>query len=928
MILNIQTKMIRFFYLILAVFLWSCQLPEEEISFNRDVRPILNKSCLRCHGGVKANGGFSMLFEEDAFGKTKSGLTAIIPGDHKNSELYKRLVHESPEMRMPFEAEPLSQDKIDILANWIDQGAKWEKHWAYIPPKDDIEPPEVDNNEWVRNPIDQFVYAKMVENDLSPSTEADKVTLLRRLYLDLIGLPPTADEVSVFVNDKSVDAYEQLVDRLLATQHFGERWATMWLDLARYADSKGYEKDTNREIWKFRDWVIKAFNEDMPYDQFTVEQLAGDLLPEPSQEQLIATAFHRNTMANDEGGTDNEEFRVASVIDRVSTTYEVWQGTTLACVQCHSHPYDPFRHKEFYESMAFFNNSEDKDIYFEQPKLYTYSEENEEKVREIMSFLTEQLLPKDKTMPQGRFLNDQKDALLQHLGYRVVEAETYDESSSFIELTVGLKALEQIQDSSWVRYNEVDLTDIVHMGFLASTEFDYGGDISVHIDSLNGEKIGTTRITKTRKTKLVKGSNGFEEFKTKIRPVKGTHDLYLRYYVGDTYAGSLFKVDKLVYYEESPRMAGYGQRFKQELKSLASIPTTTTPIIQELAGKKARKTFLFERGSWLNPGEGVKSGIPDIYAVNQSDEPTNRLEFARWLVSKDNPLSARVVVNRFWEQIFGFGLVETMEEFGSQGEKPSHPELLDWLAVRLMNKHDWHIKPLLRELVFSSTYRQSATVDSVKLEKDPRNKWLSRGTRTRLSAEQIRDQILTVSGLLVRDVGGPSVSNADVNGGWRGIPEWAIQGESGLNRRSLYTLWKRVTPPMGMITFDSPDRSVCSSRRIRTNTPLQALNLLNDETFFSASVALAEKMLKADESVDNQLKYGYQQVMGHEIEDQKLNLLRQLYNEAYEHYKEKKESTDFPDFQITGSGYDKHKLAALALVSNALLNLDEFIVKG
>ncbi len=442
----------RIFYLIVIVVLASCQnQPVEEVSFNKDVRPILNEKCLSCHGGVKANGGFSMLFEEEAFGKTQSGNTAIVPGNHKKSELYKRIVNSDPELRMPFEEAPLSQEEIDILAKWIDQGAKWEKHWAYIPPNNKIEPPEIKNLQWGQNAIDQFVYAKLLEKELEPAMEADKATLVRRLYLDLIGLPPTFEESQEFLQDKSENAYEKLADRLLESEHFGERWAMMWMDLARYADSKGYEKDTNREIWKYRDWLINAFNQDMPFDQFSIEQLAGDLLPEPSQQQLIATAFHRNTLANDEGGTNNEEFRVASVIERVGTTYEVWQGTTMSCVQCHSHPYDPFRHQEFYQSMAFFNNSEDKDAYFELPKLFTYSEENKEKVLELISNIKSQLVPEDQLLKQSRFLYDQKQDLLNHLGYLVIEAETYDESSSFIELVKGLKAIDQVQDNSWIR---------------------------------------------------------------------------------------------------------------------------------------------------------------------------------------------------------------------------------------------------------------------------------------------------------------------------------------------------------------------------------------------------------------------------------------------------------------------------------------------
>ena len=912
-------KFNRSFCLLLILCLAACQQSNDQISFNRDVRPFLNKNCLRCHGGVKANGQFSLLFEEDAFSKTKSGKPAIIKGDHENSELYRRLVHESPEMRMPFEAAQLAQEEIDILAKWIDQGAKWEKHWAYIPPKEDIEPPALDA-EWGANEIDQFVYAKMLEKELYPAPTAEKAVLLRRLYLDLTGLPPTIAEAKEFLDDTSENAYEKLVDKLLASSHFGERWATMWMDLARYADSKGYEKDTNREIWKFRDWVITAFNEDMPFNQFTIEQLAGDLLEQPTEQQLIATAFHRNTLANDEGGTNDEEFRVASVIERVATTYEVWQGTTMACVQCHSHPYDPFRHKEFYESMAFLNNAEDDDSYFELPKLFTYSDTDAKKAKEIISYINNELHPKDKDVPDARFLYDQKDSLLLHLGYRVVEAETYDESSSLIELAKGLKLIDQVQDGSWLRYDEVDLTEILQMGFLASTRLDYGGNISIYIDSLKGQKIGEVKITKSPKE--------LKEFKINVKAIDGKHDLYLRFSVGDTYIQHLFSIDKIIYYEKQRPMDTYDKEFRQKLKELANIPANSTPIMRELTGKYARQTFLFERGSWLTPSEEVQSGIPDIYGIDKANEPQNRLEFAQWLVGKENPLSARVVVNRFWEQIFGFGLVETMEEFGSQGELPSHPELLDWLAVRLVKKHNWQIKPLLREMVLSATYRQSSEADSIKLEKDPSNKWLSRGFRTRLSAEQIRDQALSVSGLLMRKVGGPSVSPKGNNGGWRGIPEWVVQGDSARYRRSLYTLFKRVTPPMGMIVFDSPDRSVCSSRRIRTNTPLQALNLLNDDTFFEAAQSLAKRMLQSDNQLQNQLKFGYQLAMNQEISAEKLDLLRSLYNDAIAYYKEKEAGELIVNTSLKEQSNDNYKLAAMTMVSNALLNLDEFIVKG
>ena len=900
------------------------------ISFNRDVRPILNDKCLSCHGGVKANGGFSLLFEEEAFSETESGKKAIVRGNHKKSELFKRLVHEDPEQRMPLEKDPLSAEEIEIIKNWIDQGAKWEKHWAYIPPNKDISPPEVDDQNWSKNAIDQFVFKKMAEQGFTPAEETDKHTLIRRVTLDLTGLPPTMEEVQNFVSDTSPKAYENLVDGLLASPHFGERWATMWLDLARYADSKGYEKDSNREIWKYRDWVINAFNNDMPFNQFSIEQLAGDLVPEPTEEQLIATAFHRNTLANDEGGTDNEQFRTESVLERVGTTFEVWQGTTMACVQCHSHPYDPFRHEEFYQSMAFFNNAVDNDSYFEQPKLFTYSEANTVNVEEIIEYINEALLPEDKYDSASPYLHTQKEDLLTHLGHRLVEAETFDDDGPLIELEITLNLLMQIQDSSWVKYEEVDLKNIEKIGFLVSSSKDYAGEISVRLDSLGGKEIGRVKITNTEKSKEIVYGKKVAEFIAAIEPVDEMHDLFLQFYKGEAYVQDLFNLDKLIYYEKEPIKDKYNGEFNKKVLELAKIPTTSTPIIQELQGEKARKTFVFDRGSWLSPSKEVNRGIPDIYNIAKAEEPANRLEFAQWLVSEKNPLASRVAVNRIWEQLFGFGLVESMEEFGSQGEKPSHPALLDWMSVRFSKEYAWKMKPFLKELVSSATYRQSSNVSTEKIAQDPNNKWLARMGRTRLTGEQIRDQTLTVSGLLNKKIGGPSVRTVDVDTtrGWHYDPDYIVKGDSAKYRRSLYTLWKRVTPPQNLIAFDSPDRSVCSSRRIRTNTPLQALNSLNDQTFFEASQALADKMLNEEEQLEDRLKMGYYSVMGKEIEAQKLGVLVQLYNETYQHYFDNKNSNDFPEIALKKKGKDKYTLSALTVVANTLLNLDEFIVKG
>lgn len=917
----------------ILILFFGCQPSGPElVSFNRDIRPILNDKCLRCHGGVKANGGFSLLFEEDAYGETESGRPAIVPGDHRKSELYRRLVHEDPEMRMPYEARPLGEEEIELIARWIDQGAEWEDHWAYVPPDRNIQPPKIGDPDWARTPVDPFVFAKMEEKGLSPAPEADKPELLRRLSFDLTGLPPTPAEARAFLADERPDAYERLVDRLLASPHFGERWATLWLDLARYADTKGYEKDSNRSIWKYRDWVINAFNEDKPFDEFTIEQLAGDLLPKPTQPQLIATAFHRNTIANDEGGTDDEEFRVASVIERVGTTYEVWQATTMACVQCHSHPYDPFRQEDFYRSMAFFNNAIDRDIYNEQPKLFTYSEADAEKVEEIINWINERLQPEDRP-PKERFLHDQKEALLYHLGRRVVEAEEYAASSPLIELIwPDLDMLWQIQDSSWIRFEEVDLTGVEAIGFRAASVLQRAGAISVHLDDVNGEKIGEVAITKTGDWNGWQGRKPAEEklwreFKTAIKPIEGKHDLYFRFWMGDTYIQHLFYLDKITYYERSPRKAQYDRLLEQKLEELAAIPAFTTPIIQDLPPDKARKTHLLERGSWLMPGKEMPVGLPEIYRNQLEESPTDRLDFARWLVSSENSLTARVMVNRFWAELFGYGLVETMEEFGSQGTAPTHPALLDWLAVQFIEEYGWSMKSLIRQLVLSATYRQAAVVDSVKLELDPRNQYLSRGPRTRLSAEQIRDQILAVSGLLDRTVGGPSVILRELNIGESNIPSWAIRGEDGPYRRTLYTFWKRTDPFADMITFDSPDRMVCTSRRVRTNTPLQALNLLNDEVYFEASRALAREMKRSATEVEEQLRDGYRRVMVEEIDEARLNLLRELYEESLAYYRSGQAEAVFMSNAENGESESREQLAALTMVANVLLNLDAFVVK-
>lgn len=897
--------------IILFIGISACQFSrQDKISYNRDIRPIFNDNCLSCHGGVRANGDFSLLFEEDAFAKTESGLPAIVKGDHKASELFLRLTHEDPEKRMPFEADPLSKEEIELIAAWIDQGAKWEEHWAYIPPNPTIQVPETKNKAFAKNEIDAFILHKLEKEGLQPNGEADKASLLRRLSLDLIGLPPSLEEVQAFTEDASPEAYEKQVDRLLASPHFGERWASMWMDLARYADSKGYEKDLYRSIWKYRDWLIQAFNEDMPFDQFTLEQLAGDLLPNPTQSQLIATAFHRNTMANDEGGTDNEEFRNYANIERVGTTFEVWQSTTMACVQCHSHPYDPFRHEDFYEFMAFFNNTEDRDIYHEGPNLFTYEQGDEEKVTDIITWIHKQLKPEHKIEPKG-FLHQQKEELLTHLGYRKIEAEHFDESSSFIELLAPKQqSLFQIQDSSWIRFEEVDLSDVSSISFRYASPF--GGFVEARLGAIDGPQIGEVRLKPTASPTDRERWKKWTIQRMPIQETSGKQELYFTFRKDKLRDSDLFRIDWFLFSEKKAISQSYSRAFQQKLEELAFIAPTPTPILQDLPPEKRRKTFLFERGNYLVPGQEVSEKVPESLGKLPENLPPNRLAMAQWLTSAENPLTARVAVNRFWEQIFGYGIVETVEDLGTQSSPPTHPELLDWLAIQFSTEWEWSIKKLLKEMVLSASYRQSTEVDSISLEKDPRNLFLSRGARTRLSAEQVRDQILAVSGLLNPEMFGPSVKPPYPKGAgsFSFGDKYIVSDTANQRRRSLYTYIKRTNPFPNRINFDGSDRTFCTSRRIRTNTPLQALALLNDPAYLEAAEALALYIESLNlPSEREKLKTLYQKVMLREAEEQKLSMLQNLYQDAEKEY-----------------GQEDQR-AAYTLVANALLNLDEFVNK-
>lgn len=912
-----KSRNLLFVLPVLALAIYWSWPKDDLVSYNRDIRPIVNNKCISCHGGVKQSGGFSLLFESEAKMATESGKPAIVPGDAGASEMVKRLSHHDPEMRMPLGKEPLSDQEIELIKKWINQGAVWENHWAYIPPDGDIVPPSLPEEVDANNKIDHFIFSKLKEMELRPNPEASREILLRRLALDITGIPPSLEDYASFKEDDSPDAYEKVVDQLLDSPHFGEKWAAFWMDLARYADSKGYEKDLHREIWKYRDWLIEAFNDDMPYDAFSIAQIAGDLLPNAGEKDLLATAFHRNTMANDEGGTNDEEFRVAAVMERVGTTFEVWQGTTMACVQCHSHPYDPIRHEDFYKSMAFFNNTRDKDLYNEQPKVFTYEAAEKEKVKKLLNWVNERLQPEDKlNAVSEEFLHQQKEELLYRLGHRRVEAEEFQDKSRFIELVAHDQAsIWQVQDSSWIMFEQVDLAEVeaISLKYASLT----GARVEIRLDSMLGEKIGAGVFEVTGKGFP---GNRPEQWKTlhiPIKPVNGKRDVFYYFKKDRIFAQDLVRVDWLYYHEKSAAKDRYPVALQQKLDELLTVNPIQTPILRDLPANKSRQTRIFERGDWRSTGKEVRAGIPEIMGSISEPDP-DRMDLARWLVSDENPLTARVMVNRIWEQLFGFGIVESMEDFGSQGIPPTHPELLDYLAVTFREDLNWSMKSLIKMIVMSSSYRQSSLTSDEKLNKDPYNKYLSRGSRTRLPAETIRDQALALSGLLNKKLYGPSVMPYQpeniISFGGR---FWFESEGPDKYRRAVYTYWKRTHPYPSMVTFDSPSREVCTSRRVRTNTPLQSLVLLNDPVYVEAASAWAQRILEeSGEDIKGGIQKNLQLITAKPPEQEKVDVLHQLYEESLAYYKKEGKDLD-----------SNPQLAAMRLVSNAMLNLDEFITR-
>lgn len=890
---------------------WACQ--EKKIDFSTQVKPILNKHCISCHGGVKRNGNFSVLFREEAIGTTESGKRGITPGDPDHSEMIRRITSADPEVRMPYKEEPLSQEDIAVLRQWIEEGAEWGTHWAYVAPEPVAVPASgkslagvLPDEQWARNEIDHFILRELDKVDLQPSAEADKATLIRRVYLDLIGLPPTADQAEAFLKDNSYDGYEKVVDGLLASPHFGEKWASWWLDMARYSDTKGYERDAGRTIWRYRDWVIRAFNSDMPFDQFSKEQLAGDLLPNPTDDQLIATAFHRNTMNNDEGGTEDEEFRVAAVVDRTNTTWEIWQSTTMACVQCHTHPYDPFLHEDYYKSLAFFNNTRDEDTHSEHPNLRTYTEEDQMKLESVRAWIREHASP-EAELDATRFLKTLEPKYHPHDFDEFINGELID--TKWLGIRSGGSA----------RLKQIRLDGKAQL-FINYWTPHSGGSFEIRLDVLNGPVLAEGKIEKTggaRKTIAIPLSSA-----------EGKHNLYFIFRNNNirpdqaVCAIDWFAFRSALPGEDDAAHADMNASFMQ----LLNAKVENTPVMIENNQDQRRSTHIFERGNWLVKGEEVYPGVPASLNPFPEGAPENRLGFASWLFSKENPLTARTTVNRFWEQIFGNGIVETLEDFGTQGATPTHQQLLDWLALRFMNDHAWSVKKLLKDIVMSATYRQRAHVTDEHMQKDPSNRLLARAPRVRLSAEQVRDQALAVSGLLSQKMYGKSVMPYQPEGIWNSVyngEEWKSSEGEDRYRRAVYTYAKRTSPYPAFMTFDGSSREVCVSRRIRTNTPLQALVTLNDSSFVVAARHFASKMMDHAGDPAERIRAGYKSLLVSEMPDSKVAVFTDLYKHAYERYSKDPSASR----QLTATNDGTPELAAMTVVANAMLNLDEAITK-
>lgn len=995
-----------------------------------EVRPILADHCLDCHGGSFRKSGLDLSTREKLL-EGGDGGPGIVPFDASSSLLYQVVAHEK-EPFMPHKADKLPEEMIRRIARWIDAGAGYDgelsaapkgasdaaegsaepgaDHWAFKPVHRP-EPPEVTDAASARNPIDRFILARLEREGVAPSPEADRPTLIRRLSLDLTGLPPTPEEVSAFVNDDAPDAYDRLVDRLLASPHFGERWGRHWLDEARYADSDGYEKDNPRpNAWRYRNWVIDAVNRDLPFDRFTIEQLAGDLLEDPTLEQRIATGFHRNTLTNTEGGVDKEEYRVKAVKDRVATTGTVWMGLTVACAECHSHKYDPISQREYYQLMAFYNNADEAEIPAPLPadaaEFAAGYDQFKNKRKELAAALAayekdelprrlaawEESLPELTTEWQvlkpiaaiatnGTTLTVQPDQSL--FAEKESPAKDTYVVTALTDLTgiTGVR-LEVLNDGRLpgggpgrgngnfvladlsVTASPVDQPGITRPVKLIDASADFSQvDFAVAGAVDDDRKSGWAVAPKTNAYHQAvfafaepAGEPGGTLLSFELKQPYGTQHTLGRFRLSVTTAPKPLVADPvppdiraLLNIEPDRRSGEQRKALADHFRGLdpdlgklrnalaqhdKSDPAAKAPKAMILqAADKPRETHIHVRGDFLQPGDPVVPGtlavLPPMHRLADSGEPT-RLDLARWLVSPENPLTARVTVNKIWMHLFGRGLVATPEDFGTRGETPSHPELLDWLASEFVEQ-GWSRKRLIRTMVISATYRQSSHGRPELIERDPKNVLLAHQTRLRAEAEIVRDMSLSVSGLLVPTIGGPSVYPQQPAGiselTYAGAAKWPESKGDDRYRRGMYTFFRRTSPYPMLVTFDAPDANITCTRRERSNTPLQALTTLNDPVFIECAQAFALRLIgDGSADVDARIGQAFRLALAREPSAAEIDALKRLYADTRDlAARDAAAAAKLAGERLKAA--DPADAAATVAVARVVLNLDEFITR-
>ncbi|MBT4010825.1 MAG: DUF1553 domain-containing protein [Planctomycetaceae bacterium] len=1051
-------------FLVTTMFYWTApplqafeKASEGKINFNRDVRPILADNCFACHGPDAAHVEADLRLDLQESAVRPDGV--IVLGKPSKSELVRRINSHDADARMPPEKshKTLTADEKSLLARWIAEGAEYQDHWAFIAPQLPEVPLIVDAEIVIRDPIDAFIAARLKQEGLAMSPEADRATLIRRLSLDLTGLPPTIAELDAYLNDESEQAYERVADRLLSSPAYAERMTVKWLDLARYADTHGYNNDGESTQWPWRDWVIHAFNTNMPYDQFIVDQLAGDLLEDATPQQRLATAFCRNHVISSEGGIIPEEYRVEYVADRVHTTATVFLGLSMQCARCHDHKFDPITQREYYSLFAFFNNVPETTLAY-GGKIVAAAPA----MRIPSPLLNPQLQRIDQQVAVfKRRLESRDDEIDLVLAKWAKEMESVEQAVKFPEGLLAHIALDEgqgelahdsvdarrvgkiIGDVKWAEgklNKSLDFNGKTHVDFGQLVELDADNPFSISAWIFPTSNSPITVVSKMDDGAAHRGfdliieqgrpaihmihhwpDNSIKKITRKPLSLNAWHHVLVSYNGSSTAAGvSIYidgqamamdtvadklrgtittqkpvhlgrrsdsvpfqgKIDEVQFYSRCLDSEQVQQLFNAQLPvSVAEIIATATsqrtPVQQaqlrthylhyidlpyrKLLGElgnlnqqrvEAEKTTapptmvmsematprqatVLKRGDYDQPGESVSPNVPHSLPPLPDGAPTNRLGLAQWLIQPDNPLTARVAVNRWWQLYFGTGIVETVEDFGSQGTWPTHPELLDWLAIELIASN-WNVKAMQKRIVMSATYRQSSHVTTALLQRDPMNQLLARGPRFRLPAEAIRDNALSVSGLLVQQLGGPSVKPYQPAGLWRdvSVSQSVIYKQDlgqNLYRRSMYTFWKRTCPPPSLSTFDAPDRETCQIRRMRTNTPLQALVLMNDPTYVEAARMLAERvMLEGGESVESKVNHAYRLVLARRCRPAEQRAMLSLLEEARARFQAETEKAIA--LLTTGDStrntkLDSIELAAWTTVTSVLLCLDETISK-